>query len=211
MQATVGGAHTSLLASDGTVFACGRNNYGQLGVGDVTDRTEPTKMVMECGRAVKHISVGRRHTMYTTVDGALCGSGLNSYGQLGILDSEYIETPTQIVEEIKSHRVVSTASGFYYTLCILEDGLLFAFGDNVYGQLGVGDLESRRRPTLVETMSGKHVLQIAAGHINSACITKDGAVFAWGMNDFRSTSYEREHKYSQDYTMEKIPVMIKLV
>ena len=175
MQVAAGGAHTSLLANDGTVFACGRNTYGQLGVGDVIDKTSPTKVRVT---RMYRRAVGQHHTMYTTVDGALFGSGLNSYGQLGILDSEYIETPTRIVEEIKSHRVVCTASGNYHTLCILEDGLLFAFGDNVYGQLGVGGTESRGRPTLIKSMSDRHVLQIAAGRVHSACITKDGAIFA---------------------------------
>ena len=38
-QVIAGWSHTMILAEDGTVFACGWNNYGQLGLGDTTDRT----------------------------------------------------------------------------------------------------------------------------------------------------------------------------
>ena len=64
------------------------------------------------------------------------------------------------------------------------DGSLFAWGFNFKGQLGVGDTEERRVPTLVTALQGKQVAHAAAGQFHTICTTADGSVFTWGNGNY---------------------------
>ena len=72
------------------------------------------------------------------------------------------------------------AAGDHHTLCITADGSLVSWGYNTSGQLGVGDTENRRVPTLVTGLQGERVVHVAAGECHTICSTADGSVFSWG-------------------------------
>jgi alpha-tubulin suppressor-like RCC1 family protein len=73
------------------------------------------------------------------------------------------------------------AMGFEHTLAIRSDGLLFAWGDNSYGELGNGTLTSQSSPIQIGTSSWTVV---SAGYLASAGIRSDGLLFAWGDNSY---------------------------
>ena len=63
-QVVAGGHHTMILAEDGTVFACGWNNSGQLGLGDTTHRNTFTAVLaLPDGKVAKQVVAGGMHTM----------------------------------------------------------------------------------------------------------------------------------------------------
>ena len=67
------------------------------------------------------------------------------------------------------------AAGGYHTLCVNAGGRVFAWGENYFGQLGVGDKEDRVVPTLVTgLLKTKSVVQVTAGAFHSAWLTADG-------------------------------------
>ena len=77
--------------------------------------------------------------------------------------------------------IVEIAAGFWHSLARTEDGTLWAWGDNFWGQLGTGD----RRPRLVPFQLGfKDVTAIAAGaHHSLAVMTMaETGLWAWGAN-----------------------------
>ena len=87
--------HSLILKNDGTLWGCGQNAYGQLGLGDATNRktfTETTTNVDD----VKSIYCGRNHTFMLKNDGTLWGCGSNTYGQLGLGDKTNRTTFTEI-------------------------------------------------------------------------------------------------------------------
>ena len=86
--------------------------------------------------------------------------------------------------ELEGKKVLQVAAGVCHTMCMIEDGSVFAFGSNFGGQLGVGDREDRLVPTLLrEELDNKWVLQVAAGRIHTMFVTADGLVFACGRNN----------------------------
>ena len=79
--------------------------------------------------------------------------------------------------------MLQVAAGGNHTMCVTEDGSVFAFSNNTRGQLGVGDRENRLVPTLLRgELENKSVLQVAAGNSHTMFVTADGLVFACGSN-----------------------------
>ena len=66
-----------------------------------------------------------------------------SDGQLGVGNTEDRVVPTLVRRELEGRTVLQVAAGGNRTMCVTEDGPVFAFGGNYNGQLGVGDNENR--------------------------------------------------------------------
>ena len=81
--------------------------------------------------------------------------------------------------EQKKKKIVRVSAGDAHSMAIDDAGLLFAWGRNVEGQLGVGDEKSRMLPTIVPCPRMKTV---AAGCIHTVAITLDGHGFSWGVD-----------------------------
>ena len=82
-----------------------------------------------------------------------------------------------VISVIAAPRV---AAGGAHSLARSADGRLWAWGDNSYGQLGLGPTPSQSTPTLVAALAG--VRSIVAGTDHSLALKDDGTVWAWGRN-----------------------------
>ena len=90
------------LMGDGSVWAVGRNNNGQVGDGTTTDRTYPVQVINSDGNfftGVKDISAAGYHTMYLKVNGEVWGAGFNHDGQLGNGTYDSSPFPVQMINE----------------------------------------------------------------------------------------------------------------
>ena len=90
-----------------------------------------------------------------------------------------------------------------HTLCITADGSLFGWGDNVIGQMGVGDTEGRLVPTLVAALQGKQVARVAAGNYHTICTAADGFVFTWGEGDYGKLGL------GNDWSNKLVPTLVR--
>ena len=185
LQVAAGGLHTVCVTVDGAVFAFGFNYKGQLGLGGTENMLVPTLMRGELeNKSVMQVAAGYKHTIFVTADGLVFACGDNDEGQLGVGDTEERLIPTLVTGQLQGKTAVYVAAGDNHTLCITADGSLFSWGDNSTGQLGVGDTENRRIPTLVTWLQGKQVTHVAAGEVHTICTTSDGSVFTWGNDDY---------------------------
>ena len=78
---------------------------------------------------------------------------------------------------------MALALGLGCTSIVTEDGNLYAFGRNDYGQLGVGTLQTKMHPEMIDPVTifdNEEVLTVAAGGHHGACVTKDGSLWTWG-------------------------------
>eukprot|EP01138_Halocafeteria_seosinensis_P013419 gb/GECG01013705.1/.p1 GENE.gb/GECG01013705.1/~~gb/GECG01013705.1/.p1 ORF type:complete len:762 (+),score=97.34 gb/GECG01013705.1/:1-2286(+) len=113
--------------------------------------------------------------------------GSNWHGKLGIGDATATEKslPTVVHALIQSHLPEWVAAGGDHCLTITEQGLVFAWGDNKYKQLGTGDSSKQAvykslRPVLVTGLRKKPVAQVACGNAHCMALTYGGDLFAWG-------------------------------
>ena len=176
--AAVHAGYTSYLAlkSDGTLWAWGDNDCGQLGDGFTVDQESP----VEVGNASdwsREFSAGGNHGVAIKADGSLWAWGLNDYGQLG--DGTQMNRLQPVLVD-DTHTWKSVSAGLYHTLAIREDGTLWAWGCNSSGQLGNGTNTSSAVPVQVGTAADW--VTVSAGWYFSAGMRSGGSLWTWGDN-----------------------------
>jgi alpha-tubulin suppressor-like RCC1 family protein len=190
---TAGYSHTVALKGDGTVWAWGYNDHGQLGDGTTTDRWTPVQVKGPGGAGfledVAAIAAGFDHVMALKEDGTVWAWGCNDDGQLGDGTTTWRSTPVQVkgpggVGFLGD--VTAVAAGYGHTAAPKADGTVWAWGRNGTGQLGDGTTTWRSTPVQVLGPGGaetlNNVIAVAAGRYHTVALKNDGAVWAWGDN-----------------------------
>lgn len=156
--------HTVFALEDGTVLACGKNDYGQLGVDLAGPVTVPTELRREAflGRGVVQVACGYYHSLALADDGSVFSFGRNDFGSLGLGMRVHQRLP-HLVHGLGAHTIQAIACGCYHSMALSEEGVLFAFGRNNHGQLGLGHVEDTPAPHIVSGFSDFRVIQVAAG------------------------------------------------
>ncbi len=175
-QIGVGNDHTIALKSDGTVWAWGWNEQGQLGDGTTDNKKTPVQ-VSELSSIIT-IAVGGYHNLAIKSDGTVWAWGYNLHGQLG--NGRTYEYATAPIQVSGLDNVIAIACGDDHSLALRSDGSVWAWGSNYHGQLGDGTFEDRTMPIEVENITD--VVAIAAGSEVSFALKSDGNVWAWGFN-----------------------------
>lgn len=145
VEIACGASHSLLRLTDGRVMAFGRNEFGQLGLGDNQNRLTPTFIPLPPGASVVELACGANHSMLRLADGRVLTFGSNEYDQLGLENEPNMFIPTFIPLNTGSS-VVEIASGYYHSLLRFANGYVAAFGRNIDGRLGVGDINNRIVP-----------------------------------------------------------------
>jgi len=172
--------HTVALKSDGTLWAWGRNRYGQLGNDSDTDKHVPTQEE-SADNHWSAISVGYYHTVALKSDGTLWAWGRNSSGQLGDNSSDDKLVPTQ--ENSADTHWSAISAGYYHTVAQKSDHTLWAWGENASGQLGNDTTDDMFVPTQ-ESSTDVHWGSISAGYYHTVALKNDGTLWAWGGNQY---------------------------
>ncbi|MGB9880629.1 MAG: RCC1 domain-containing protein [Anaerolineae bacterium] len=177
VMAVTNARHTLVLRRDGTVWATGYNNYGQLGDGTTATRLTPVQVQGLTG--VIDIAVGYGHSLALLSDGRVMAWGNNVYGQLGDGTTQNKLVPVE-VQGITN--AVAIAAGDYHSLALLADGRVMAWGYNGKGQLGDGTEQDKIVP--VQAGGITNAVAVTAGRNMSCALLEDGRVAAWGDNDY---------------------------
>jgi alpha-tubulin suppressor-like RCC1 family protein len=178
------GRYFSLALTDkGELYSWGDNDCGQLGLGDRQDRNLPSLVEGAlAGLKIKDICAGASFALCQTVDGEVFGWGSNQMGQLSTGDSDNRLTPIAI-DCFKGMELVELVAGGHHCLAVTEDGELMAWGWNRYGQLGLGDDDSRNVAEYVSALRSTKLETVTAGAAHSVALSISGDLYAWGRNN----------------------------
>jgi alpha-tubulin suppressor-like RCC1 family protein len=116
-------------------------------------------------------------------DGSMWSWGVNYFGELGTYyETSYSNTfkfTQQVGRDIDWQ---SIGVGEYFTLAIKKNGTLWSFGNNNFGQLGVGNYITKSNEPL-QIGQDSDWIQIATGREHCVALKKDGTVWVWGRNN----------------------------
>ncbi|QSQ24701.1 hypothetical protein JY651_07060 [Pyxidicoccus parkwayensis] len=175
-QVAMGGGFTCALRKDGTLWCWGANESGQLGVGDVTPHTGPTR-VPKLPLEVVSVAAGTSHACVALRDGSLWCWGRSEYGALGLGDVHSSSVPTRVSG---MSDVVRVAAGFQKTCAWKKDGSLWCFGDLLT------EAPSHALAMVPVEMKelGRHVDEVVFGFRHTCARTsgqeEEGNVLCWG-------------------------------
>lgn len=173
-EISMGANHCLARKNDGSLWAWGLNNFGQLGNptgGSVSYVAAPVPGIA----GVISAAGGTNFTLALRDDGTVWSWGDGSQGQLG--SGVPTPTPFQVVQ-LDDVRVI--AAGESHSLAIRGDGRVWAWGASDRGKLGVGDHDPRAIPAQVVGL--ENAIAVAAGTYHSLALRSDGTVWAWGDN-----------------------------
>uniref|UniRef100_M4B472 BTB domain-containing protein n=1 Tax=Hyaloperonospora arabidopsidis (strain Emoy2) TaxID=559515 RepID=M4B472_HYAAE len=174
--------HTTVVTDSGELYACGCNEYGQLGSSDSDGQLVPRPVGYFSRHPVLAVACGQHFTV-ASLRGVVA-FGKNDHGQLGIgRTSEPVFHPTRLASPLDKAMVPQLSCGYHHTAVITEDGAVYTFGRNDYGQLGLGHKLHMARPTVVESLSRVRVVQVACGCYHTLVLSDDGKVFPFGRNN----------------------------
>ncbi|RVU46876.1 hypothetical protein EA187_07005 [Lujinxingia sediminis] len=192
-RTSAGGSHTGVILN-GQIFAWGRNNKGQAGVGytsrlgdsDPAHPDAPMPVSLGEGEEAVALAFGQNSSLALSASGQVYAWGDNGDGQLCVgtpgsaeLDEEDRLEPTLVT---LNEPAIAIFRGNSHSLILGASGQVYACGDNGSGQLGDGTTESRDLPTPVEGL--EDVIAIRAGSASSYALTASGQVYAWGRNSY---------------------------
>lgn len=171
--------HFIVLNADGKVYGWGYNGYGQLGLGNTSNYTTPVYLNMD---NVIDITARGNYTAILKKDGTVWMAGYNGNGELGINDTSSQSSFVQVKNEDGTGfltNIKDIESGVNTMYAITNDGEVYAWGYNGYGQMGFGDTSSRLLPVKLNITNIK---QISAGEHDTIALDNNGEIWVAGRN-----------------------------
>lgn len=147
-------------------------------------------------KPIQKVVCGAHHTLFL-VGGHVSAVGDPENHNLGrlVLDRHKREKRVGLqIERVTrdKQKCLDIFAGSYHSFCVKDDGKLYAWGLNNYGQLGIGDYENTQIMQEVKEIDGKNVKMIVGGESHTVALMNNGEVYTWGRNDEGQLGYEME-------------------
>ncbi|XP_063102741.1 E3 ISG15--protein ligase HERC5 [Cavia porcellus] len=130
----------------------------------------------------KYLKLGKKMKIHSLDQGAEHMLVLSSDGKA--FEYSYSKEPARFQSILQEKDIIHVACGDYHSLALSKGGELFAWGQNLYGQLGIGMISpSALTPQAVQSLTGVPLVQISAGEAHSMALSMSGNMYSWGKND----------------------------
>jgi len=174
------------LDSDGGVWSWGRL------IGDPNDpplvrSTAPEPVPLPAGVTASAIAAGRSHAIVATAGSGIFAWGENASGQLGTGTFGWSTEPLAIdLNGSSLDNAAAIAAGASHSLALSSDGVVYAWGLNFQGALGlapsVDEVVTPQAVPLTTAPGGVRMSAIDAAAQHSVAVARDGQVYVWGWN-----------------------------
>ena len=191
MAVATGKGFTLVVTEDGHIFASGKNEYGQLGVGDFDEHDGPC--IVNCvhsfgGHEVAMVAAGPRSSACVTNDGSLWywGNDMDMAWEQDSGTRPHTCIPAKMCKSLHGNSpVIMVACGFSFMLILTADGRIWSVGNGGDYQLGTGSFESCRVPTCIDPahFDAAEIGMVSAAGSHCMAVSKTGGrLWTWGNN-----------------------------
>ncbi|MDI6897871.1 RCC1 domain-containing protein [Methanocella conradii] len=179
---STGDSTSFALKDDGSVWAWGENDHGQIGDGTNENKLIPIKVPIN---DIIDIASCGGHTLALKDDGTVLAWGRNCNGELGNggISEPSNKSDRYQPDEIKGlSDVIAISAGQSHSVALKKDGSVWVWGENQEGILGLGTVSGydKNAPVLVTRL--RDIIAISAGSRHTLALKNDGTVWAWGNN-----------------------------
>jgi alpha-tubulin suppressor-like RCC1 family protein len=184
LMVATGDSHTLGLKADGSVWAWGLNNYGQLGTATNFGTQVPNPTPTQVAGTYTRVAAGPDHSLALRADGSLWAWGNDYFGQLGSSNSSTTYTSTSSTPLQVPGRYTQASAGYGFSIGLRADGSLWAWGYNYFGQLGntINNEVGLPPPNPAPVQVAGTWKQAVAGNSHTLALQADGSLWAWGNN-----------------------------
>lgn len=178
-KVSMGSRHGFVIAGNGELWGWGSDGWS-VGTGGLSVNTSPVRIGLDTWLDV---AAGGDHSLAIKSDGTLWGWG-NREGSADDGRAPKSGVP-QLIDSGSWSKVSAGGRGgivssFGHSMAIKSDGTLWAWGNNTYGQLGLGDVINRSVLTQVASGTGWTWTDVSAGYLSTMAIRNDGRLWGWG-------------------------------
>jgi len=189
-----GDKHSGMVTNFGRVFTWGWNFSGRLGDGTSTQRINPTDITenfsLEMGDKITYLTMGMQTSAAISSSGRIFTWGANASGQLGDGTIFNKTLPTDISANFNTEtdeKVELISLGYVHSAALTNQGRVFTWGNNAYGQLGDGTNSFRVSPVNITDnfnfASDELAMGIDLGENFTMLFTNKSNLFTFGLND----------------------------
>ena len=176
--------NTLFVTIDDKVFGFGYYISGFCGQRYDGGMVEPIVITELCDKNVIEFFNGDDFVLCLTSDNKLFSWGENYCGQLGIgCVYKYRLYSPQLITSFSDVNIVQVCCGYKHSLVLTEEGVVYGWGDNRYGQTGVGQEGEQVITSPTKWSINGIVIKIHCSLYQSYAITSDGRVYCCGYND----------------------------
>ena len=134
-----GDGHTLIITNGSELWSCGNNKYGQLCLGN---REYQSTFQQTTFSNISKISVGSHYSLFENSKGEIYSCGFYENGNFGLKRENNIQYKATLIPNLPSN-IVQFVCGYHHSLFLDLEGNVFSFGNNQFGQLGLGHQESQ--------------------------------------------------------------------
>ena len=155
------------------VFGFGSNDCGVCGFGHQMVVNEPKIIEELCDKSVIQFYNAKYSAFVLTSDNKLYGWGNNLYGQLGlkVINDSKIYKPV-LIEDLNDIIIKQISCGSLHTLILSNDGIVYGWGDNRFGQIGCGIELGEKISVITQLKSLKNINAIHCSFRSSFALTR---------------------------------------
>lgn len=168
---------SAFIDENGSMWACGRNQFGELGFRDSTARHRIEKVDFQnIDLPIFSIAMAKFSTLILDIDGSVFGGGRNFHGELGLGHNTQLKVFRQILNIPK---IICIDAGMEHAIFLDEEHNIWCAGQNSEGQLGLGDTKQRNTLTKNDLLL-KKTRSIFCGAQLTMAIDEENEVWYFG-------------------------------
>ncbi|XP_065576248.1 uncharacterized protein LOC136037415 isoform X2 [Artemia franciscana] len=188
-QVAAGWEFTLAKTDAGEVWCWGSNQFGQLGS---ADKVHYIPVQLQLGKTVEFIAAGTRFSVLITDEGRF----IEVYGK--VTRGSGNNTNHLILECPLGRRFKSVACGINHFYALDNNGAVWTYGCNKFGQRGTTNEEKALTELKLNLADGESVIQVGSGWSFGGVLTDRGNVYTWGRNTYGQLGRETDGAVSYE-------------